>query len=548
MFFRPPRHDPTTRPGRRAVSSRRPAAPAGRPELLEARTLFAAAYTVVDLGTLGGAVSHALDVNNNNQVVGDAEDAAGDTVAFGFTDANRNNRADAGEMASLGTVVGDSASSATAINDAGVAVGASYDDAGRALAVRFDGFGAVADLGLGDRSTATDVNAAGTVVGGMEQAGAYLPFVRAADGSATVLTPTAAGFDQSGEAEAINDAGVVVGFTSGAAGDAAFVRTAAGDMTTVALPSAAEPYSYAWDVNAAGRVAGDGYNAADAYRAFRTAAANGTPADLGVVSGFAGSSGLGINAGGDVVGALDPLPTAPDGTPTHAFLYSGGVMRDLNAQVPTGTGWVLQEARAINDNGYIVGSGTNPSGQTHAFLLVPAGPAVTAFQVNDGSAQRSMVRGLTVSFDAPVLLDPGAVAVVGRDGAGAGTTVSLANPSGDGRTWVVSFAGPAVVGGSLPDGVYDLTVAGAKVRLAADPAAAVGAAADYTLAFHRLYSDVNGDGVSDNADLFQMRSTYLKPSTDPAYKDVFDYNADGVVDNADVFQVRSRRSKVFQGY
>src|SRR4051812_14093581 len=113
-------------------------------------------------------------------------------------------------------------------------------------------------------------------------------------------------------------------------------------------------------------------------------------------------------------------------------------------------------------------------------------------------------------------------------------------------TWVASFAGPGVVGNSLPDGVYDLTVVASKVH--AGSAAGPTMAADYALAFHRLYSDVNGDGVSDNADLFQMRSTYTKPASDPAYKWYVDYNADGVVDNADVFQVRSRRGKVFQGY
>ena len=65
-------------------------------------------------------------------------------------------------------------------------------------------------------------------------------------------------------------------------------------------------------------------------------------------------------------------------------------------------------------------------------------------------------------------------------------------------------------------------------------------------AFHRLFSDADGDGDSDNLDLFQLRTTYLKPSTDPAYKWYFDYDADGVVDNLDVFQVRSRRTIVFQ--
>jgi hypothetical protein len=177
---------------------------------------------------------------------------------------------------------------------------------------------------------------------------------------------------------------------------------------------------------------------------------------------------------------------------------------------------------------------------------VAAAPAVQSVRVNDGTAQRSMVSSLTVTFDRPVVPDAGAFTVVGRNGAGAGTVVSAANPSGDGQTWVLTFSGAPVVGGSLADGVYDLTVVASKIH--AGTAGGPTMAADYTLAFHRLYSDINGDGISDNADLFQMRSTYLKPSTDPAYKWYFDYNGDGIVDNADVFQLRGRRSKVFQGY
>jgi hypothetical protein len=178
--------------------------------------------------------------------------------------------------------------------------------------------------------------------------------------------------------------------------------------------------------------------------------------------------------------------------------------------------------------------------------FVSGAATVQAVQVNDGNAQRSMVNSITVSFDRPVVPDTGAFTVVGRNAAGAGTVVTAANPSGDGQAWVLTFSGSPIVGGSLADGIYDLTVVASKVH--AGTAAGPAMAADYAFKFHRLYSDVNGDGVSDNADLFQMRSTYLKPSTDPAYKWYFDYNQDNVVDNADVFQVRSRRSLVFQGY
>jgi len=57
-----------------------------------------------------------------------------------------------------------------------------------------------------------------------------------------------------------------------------------------------------------------------------------------------------------------------------------------------------------------------------------------------------MVNSIAVRFDRAVTLDAGAIALVGRNGAGAGTVVTAANPAGDGRTWVLSFSGSPVVG------------------------------------------------------------------------------------------------------
>src|SRR4051812_16709489 len=72
-------------------------------------------------------------------------------------------------------------------------------------------------------------------------------------------------------------------------------------------------------------------------------------------------------------------------------------------------------------------------------LLSAALPIVQSIAINDGSAQRSMVDGVTVTFDQPVALDAGAIGLVGRNGAGSGTIVSWSNPSMDGRSWVASF-------------------------------------------------------------------------------------------------------------
>ena len=53
-------------------------------------------------------------------------------------------------------------------------------------------------------------------------------------------------------------------------------------------------------------------------------------------------------------------------TVTHA-----NNMRDLNGLIPSGSGWVLTEARDINDSGRIVGTGWR-NGEQRGFLLTPS--------------------------------------------------------------------------------------------------------------------------------------------------------------------------------
>lgn len=71
--------------------------------------------TITDLGTLGGAYSFAVDVNERGQVAGRSYTADGSTHAFLW---------DSGRMRDLGTL-GGTQSRATAINDAGLITGTS---------------------------------------------------------------------------------------------------------------------------------------------------------------------------------------------------------------------------------------------------------------------------------------------------------------------------------------------------------------------------------------------------------------------------------------
>jgi probable HAF family extracellular repeat protein len=81
---------------------------------------------------------------------------------------------------------------------------------------------------------------------------------------------------------------------------------------------------------------------------------------IGTLAGSKNSVACGINDSTAIVGTSD----------NRAFLWKRGKMLDLNAFLPSGSGWTLEEAGAINNKGQIVGSG-KLNGQEHLFLLTP---------------------------------------------------------------------------------------------------------------------------------------------------------------------------------
>jgi hypothetical protein len=195
------------------------------------------------------------------------------------------------------------------------------------------------------------------------------------------------------------------------------------------------------------------------------------------------------------------------------------------------------------------------------FITEPIAPNLLATIVNDGSAQRSQVKSLTLSFDQPVILAAGAVRQellnTGGSGANDGSaptdaSAALATPTtpDNGKTWVFTFAadspfvqktGAGASTGSLVDGIYRLSIDPAKVT--ANGVAMSAAPATFT--FHRLFGDVNGSKDVNNADFGQFRNTFLRSTGDAAYNPAFDFDNNGSVNNIDFGQFRSRYGKVF---
>lgn len=112
-----------------------------------------------------------------------------------------------------------------------------------------------------------------------------------------------------------------------------------------------------------------GYSFTAGNSAYHAVRWTGTTAeDLGTLGGTR-SQGYGINDSGDVIG----MSFTTDNVANLAFLYTGGTMYSLNSLLLPGSGvsdLSISGAGTINDSGQIAAIGTI-NGQTHALRLTP---------------------------------------------------------------------------------------------------------------------------------------------------------------------------------
>jgi probable HAF family extracellular repeat protein len=333
--------------------------------LLLALALTGAAqtYTVTDLDTLGGSSSGARAINLNAQIAGYAYSSKTQSNAFLYS---------GGKMTNLGSLGGTSAIG-LAINSSGQVAGYSTLSSGS-----YRGFisinGTLTSVGTlgGNYSDAEGINDSGQVTGASATAsGETHPYLYT-DGTLTDLGTL--GGNSGSEwnvGEAVNNSSEVVGWSYNAQGNFLAFLWSSGQMKSLGTLGGA--WSQAFAINDLGQITGQAYIkndiGADAFLYD-----GGVMQDLGTITSRTGgngqyASGLGINSPGVVVGESTYQKNGQS-IVYHAFVYSNGKMQDLNRLIPTGLGWVLTTAYAINDAGQIVGYGTHNK-QQHAFLLTP---------------------------------------------------------------------------------------------------------------------------------------------------------------------------------
>ncbi|AMV36725.1 S8 family peptidase [Planctomyces sp. SH-PL62] len=172
-------------------------------------------------------------------------------------------------------------------------------------------------------------------------------------------------------------------------------------------------------------------------------------------------------------------------------------------------------------------------------VKVTAISQATALVVDDGTAQRSRIRSITLDVAGTLATVPASAFTLTRTTDGVIVPVV---PSfvvrGDGTTRIVlTFQASALQGGSLPDGRYSLRIDGAAILDdAGNPidAALNGVRGSVrTLAFHRFFGDSNGDGQVDAVDFLAFRAAALGVDPTSPSASIFDGDGDGDIDLAD---------------
>lgn len=324
-------------------------------------------FTIVDLGTLGGAESAAFCVNDANVVVGWSLTSNGQMHACRWVN---------GVAQDLGTLGGTQAR-AWGINNAGTIVGESLLVGGsgngnfKAFVVNNDVMTALPTLG-GNWSVGYAINESGVIAGIAANGSQQEKMVRWTNNQITNLGPLTT--HQRSRGYGINASGFIAGWgytPLGGPNDALLYSPSINDIIQIGGFGQFQN-SEGYDVNDAGVTVGSSAptSGGDWTAAVWYPQAQTSPVILGTFPGYEISEFYDINnSGGLAVGRAYTFNAIPE--PSHAIYFDGTTLYDLNDYLPAGTDGYLFEARHINDAGAMAAT-MMIDGGFRAVLLLPA--------------------------------------------------------------------------------------------------------------------------------------------------------------------------------
>jgi autotransporter-associated beta strand protein len=238
--------------------------------------------------------------------------------------------------------------------------------------------------------------------------------------------------------------------------------------------------------------------------------------------------------------ALNPTQALPIGTAITLIDNDG-------SDPVTGTFANLPQGATLLAGGQLFRISYTGGNGNDVVLTRTGGPSVLSTQVNDGSAQRSRVTSVSVTFSAQVTF-AGTIAnafTLARTGGGAVTFAASASVV-NGVTVVTldSFTGAETEFGSLKDGRYTLTALAGQITFGGQQLDGNGDGTtgdNYTFGeaqgLFRFYGDINGDRHVDIADFGLFSQSIFNTAN---YIAAFDFNNDGHIDIADFGQFSNR--------
>jgi probable HAF family extracellular repeat protein len=336
-------------------------------------------YTFIDLGTMGGTTSFARAINNQRQVTGNAQTDPSQPsprlIAFIWNPP-------AGPLIDLGILPGsNNFSRGYAINDLGVIVGESGNNTPQSF--RWEQTTGMTGLlrlaGDNYNGVAHGIDNAGIIVGISGNGTTSRPTRWNAQAVATDLGSIDGTTTSFGRAWNLNQTGTIVGITETGTGTpmhaTMWLAGAVIDLGSIAPHERSEALAVN-DHNIAVGASNNGLTPSSTpiRRAVRWEIVGGVPQieELGSL-GRTFSEALDINNEGVIVGSATNIL----GLSQVAWIWSNGVMTDLNTLVDLPPGWVLTSAQSINENGDIAGFGSL-SGVSRAFALFREGQACYA--------------------------------------------------------------------------------------------------------------------------------------------------------------------------